>query len=141
MLKPFATKALPAVKLLCVMGMPYKEMELMPSPWSRVVCVYKLGIAVTVQHSTSERVLLQALHALTITEPGLCMPPEDAEKFCRCLAPYLKSSAADRRAAEQLMCILHIEVPPPGLQHEQRHHLAPVCLPLCRKVDFADFVC
>ncbi|KAK9795206.1 hypothetical protein WJX73_010305 [Symbiochloris irregularis] len=51
---------------------------------------------------------LIALHALCLTDAGLCIPQEDPERVCRCLGPYMRSSTTDRRAAEQLMCILHI---------------------------------
>ena len=55
---------------------------------------------------------MQALHALCLTEPALCTPAEDPERFCRCLGPYIKAGTNDRRAAEQLMCILSILVCP-----------------------------
>lgn len=58
---------------------------------------------------------LQALHALCLTDVALCMPPQDAAKYVRCLAPYLKVSSPkagqrspdrDRRDAECLLCKL-----------------------------------
>ena len=33
---------------------------------------------------------LQALHALGLADPNLCMPPKDVAQFVRALAPYLK---------------------------------------------------
>ncbi len=58
---------------------------------------------------------LQALHALCLTDVALCMPPQDAAKYVRCLAPYLKvapltagprSADKDRRDAACLLCKL-----------------------------------
>ena len=60
-------------------------------------------------------VCVQALHALCLTDVALCMPPQDAVKYVRCLAPYLKvapltsgprSPDKDRRDAERLLCKL-----------------------------------
>lgn len=34
--------------------------------------------------------LLQALHALSLADPQLCIPGKDPARFVRCLAPYLK---------------------------------------------------
>ena len=58
---------------------------------------------------------VQALHALCLTDVALCMPPQDAAKYVRCLAPYLKvapltarprSADKDRRDAACLLCKL-----------------------------------
>ncbi len=32
----------------------------------------------------------QALHALAMADPQLCIPSRDPARFVRCLAPYLK---------------------------------------------------
>ncbi len=62
--------------------------------------------------------MLQGLHALCLTDVSLCTPADDASKYIRCLAPYLKvgpssknaqcpkKQAAERREAECLLCIL-----------------------------------
>ena len=65
--------------------------------------------------SKSVSVCMQALHALCLTDVALCMPPQDAAKYVRCLAPYLKvapltagprSADKDRRDAACLLCKL-----------------------------------
>ena len=73
---------------------------------SRFVCTF-LGLLAGANNGCA---IVQALHALCLTEPAMCMPADDPERFCRCLAPYMKAGAKERRVAEQLMCILYVEV-------------------------------
>lgn len=44
----------------------------------------------TIYNSALVSSSLQALHALSEADPGLCMPAKDPPSFVRCLAPYIK---------------------------------------------------
>ena len=72
------------------------------------------------------------MHALCLADVALCMPPQDAAKYVRCLAPYLKvgplaprqrSPGKDRRDAERLLCKLvrHLATPAWGPACLTRH--------------------
>ncbi|KAI8475824.1 MAG: hypothetical protein J3K34DRAFT_517001 [Monoraphidium minutum] len=61
---------------------------------------------------------LLALHVLAAAEPGLVVPPRDAQRFVRALAPYATPPDAEalaqqsdddkRRGAEELLCLLAV---------------------------------
>jgi hypothetical protein len=47
---------------------------------------------------------LQALHALGLADPNLCMPPKDVAQFVRALAPYLKVLICSSDSRLPLVC-------------------------------------
>lgn len=59
---------------------------------------------------------MQALHALAVTDARLLASDADIGRMSETLAPYLKwteeggDDAARRRGAEQLLCVLYIQV-------------------------------